>query len=84
MPKRIFVVCEHVLKRQCSRDNCPAYKKNEIGLDGCKKFNTGRYYYVYSCSTRSEDVKLLDINWSDKPDPNLKFLEKMEEEGLDF
>lgn len=72
---KIIVVCEHVLSGKCSESGCAAYNKNEINRSRTKQLSTGQIYYPYTCHGKFNalQVKLLDINFRLKTDPNFLF-----------
>jgi hypothetical protein len=70
---RITVVCEYHLRNDCSDTTCPAYRENEITLVGTEILKTGCIYYTYSCAKLGKEVKLLDILFGLKSNPNILF-----------
>ncbi|MFN3329609.1 MAG: hypothetical protein ACK419_01640 [Pyrinomonadaceae bacterium] len=72
---KIIVMCEHVLSGKCSETGCAGYNKNEISRNWSKRLSTGQIYYPYTCHGKVDTlkVKLLDINFRLKTDPNFLF-----------
>jgi hypothetical protein len=74
---QITVVCEYVLSGRCSESRCGAYGENRISSGTAKQLDTGQLYYPYCCSGGiASDVKLLDINFKLKNNPNILFKQR--------
>jgi len=70
---QITVVCEFHLNNECDRESCAAYKENSISISSTKELKNGRRYYTYACQRKEQDVKLLDIHFMMKNNPNFLF-----------
>lgn len=71
---QITVVCEYRLNGDCNKESCAAYKENSISLSGTHEIKaTGQRYYPYNCQRKDCEVKLLDIHFQLKDNPNFLF-----------
>jgi hypothetical protein len=74
MGRSVEVLCEHIISGKCKNKDCPAAKRNSVGIGSCIKTKTGMLAYTYNCN-RQGDVHLL----ADKIDnPNYLFAMKKE------
>jgi len=65
----VEVLCEHIISGKCKNRDCPAAKRNTVGMASCVKTENGMLGYKYECN-RQGDVFLL----ADKIDnPNFLF-----------
>jgi hypothetical protein len=70
----VEVLCEHVISGKCKKMDCPAAKRNNVGIGSCRKTAKGILAYGYNC-TKCGDVLLL----ADREDnPNYLFAIKKE------
>jgi hypothetical protein len=58
--EHVEVLCEHVISGKCKRPDCPAAKRNTVGIGSCIKTGKGMFAYKYSCNSQGDVLLLAD------------------------
>ncbi len=71
---KVTVVCEKVLNGRCGRtEGCAATSENRVSYPSTKATDSGQRYYPYNCPKNGNSVRLLDIHFKLKNNPNFLF-----------
>jgi len=56
----VEVLCEHVISGKCKGKDCPASRRNTVGMASCVKTKNGMLGYKYQCNKQGDVFLLAD------------------------